>query len=286
MIRRFAAALLLLVAACAKPAPEQARPALWEVTGPKGEKAWLFGTIHALDKPVIWRTAKLEAALAGSDRLLVEVAGLDDPAALSALFQRIATTPGQASLDQRIAPAERPALEALLLKTGLNSDQFGSVETWATALTLARAASPEQDSALGVDRALLRLAKGKPVIELEGAEAQLRIFDALPEADQRDLLTATVAEAAEADRSADLAQAWAKGDMAAIGTETTRGLLADPELRAALLIGRNRAWVDKIAALLGQGAHPLIAVGAAHMAGSEGLPVLLAARGWTVTRIQ
>ncbi len=124
------------------------------------------------------------------------------------------------------------------------------------------------------------------MVELEGAEAQLRIFDALPEADQRDLLEATIDEANAGDRSTDLAKAWANGDVAALGAETTTGLLADPELRAALLVGRNRAWTDKIVALLKTKAHPFIAVGAAHMAGTDGLPVLLAARGFTVTRVQ
>ena len=165
-------------------------------------------------------------------------------------------------------------------------DRCAKVETWAVALTLAKAASPEQDTSLGVDRALLAEWGKRPVVELEGAEQQLRIFDALPEADQRDLLEATITEASADDPSVDLAKAWASGDMAAIGAETSRGLLADPELRAALLVSRNRAWADKIVALLKAKARPFIAVGAAHMAGADGLPVLLVAKGFTVVRVQ
>jgi len=74
--------------------------------------------------------------------------------------------------------------------------------------------------------------------------------------------------------------------LATLEREMAGGILADPELRQALLTARNRAWTERVAALLAQGRRPLVAVGAAHMLGSEGLPALLAARGYTVRRIQ
>ncbi len=286
MIRAVVAGLLLALAGCkAEAPPQQAKPALWEVTGPNGEHAWLFGTIHSLPEPVDWHGPKLKAALATSDRLVVEVAGLDDPARIGKILADLAHTPGQPPLADKVEPQYRASLQALLDKADMN-DRFDKVETWAAALALAQAANPDQDTSLGVDKALLAEWGQRPVTELEGAEPQLRIFDALPEADQRDLLEATIAEASAADHSVDLAKSWASGDMAALGTETSRGLLADPELRAALLVNRNRAWVDKIAALLKSKSRPFIAVGAAHLAGTDGLPVLLAAQGFTVTRVQ
>lgn len=281
-----ALAVLLALSGCSQPEPKAVSPALWEVTGPKGERGWLFGTIHALSEPVKWRSAKVDTALQGSDLLVLEIGNADDPSAIAKVFDRLAHTPGQPPVDRRVPANMREPLAALMAKDGLKDRRFDDVETWAVAIALSQAAASELDSTHGVDRAIMKAAAGKPVAELEGTENQLRIFDGLPEAEQRDLLTAVIQEANDEKVQDRLSNAWSEGDMAAIDTQTHTGILADPELRAALLVERNHAWAEKIAAMLASGHKPLVAVGAAHMAGPEGLPALLAARGYTVRRIQ
>lgn len=274
----------LLLAAC-QPAPK-ATPALWQVDGPGGQRAWLLGTIHALPAPVDWRSPRIDAALAGADRLAVEVADLD---AGADAFRRLATSPGHPPLSQRVDPALRPQLLALLAAYKLADGHFGTTETWAAALQLNQqgAARTGHDPANGIDRALLNRRGGKPVVEFEGAARQLGIFDRLPEAEQRDLLAEVVRGwPGGADEARRLAAAWAQGDMATIAGFDHTGLLADPQLREALLVGRNRAWLGQLRAMLARGERPFVAVGAAHLAGADGLPAQLAAQGFTVTRLQ
>lgn len=279
----FALLATLALLACS-PEPQQADPALWKVRGPSGEAAWLFGTIHSAEKPLAWRTPAVGRALDTADTVMVEVANLADEADVAATFARLARSDGQPPLSSRIAAPQRPALAALLKSSGYGDNDFAAMDTWAAALTLARSGSDDGAARNGVDRAVIAAAAQRPVIELEGAKEQLGLFDTLPESEQRDLLAAVVREAANPDT--DLAESWRKGDMSAIEKETRKGLLADPELREVLFTGRNRRWTDRIVEAMTAGNMPFVAVGAAHMAGPQGIPAMLAARGYTVTRVE
>ncbi|WP_395394813.1 TraB/GumN family protein [Novosphingobium sp. BL-8A] len=280
----FAILASILLAACTQQ-PDPATPALWHVEGPSGQQAWLFGTIHSVKRPIAWETAEVRQALAGSDTIMVEVGNLSDEKAVAATFARLAKSDGQPAISQRISAQQRPALAALLKRGGYSDGDFAQMDTWAAALTLARVGATDEDSRNGVDRAVMDEAGGKPVVELEGAERQLSLFDSLPEADQRDLLGFVVTDQ-QGDDDSRLADSWRKGDMAAIEKETRRGMLADPELRAVLFTSRNQDWAAKIGRAMQEGKRPFVAVGAAHMAGPEGLPAMLAAQGYKVTRVE
>ncbi len=285
MIRRLLAlAGALWLAACGEAEPEwpAPSPALWEISGDEGPQGWLFGTIHALPDGVEWRTSPLETAIGEADLLVVEIAGLGDREAAARAFSAVSRSPGLPPLLQRVSPGERAVLAAALDRAGLDEGDLASVESWAAALTIANA-TRVGEAANGVDRALL--AEGLPVVALETLAGQYALFDGLAEEDQAVLLT-SVAREAGTGQERQLAEAWLTGNLALIEREAREGALADPELRETLQTGRNRAWVGRIADLLEQGRRPLIAVGAAHMIGDEGLPALLARRGYQVRRIQ
>lgn len=285
--RVFLAFLLILgLAGCAR--PEEVRPGFWLVEGPKGEKAWLLGTIHALPRPVDWRSAKIDAALNEANLLVLEVADINDDSKTARAFADLSKSPGLPPLSQRVPDDLRTELSDELQQGGLKAGSLDPYETWAAALMLQNAISSdsENDTGNGIDRAVAKAWKG-PVTEFEGAAAQLAIFDHLPEAQQRALLSAILTEGpGRKEQLRTLQMAWARGNMGLIARTTDEDFGKQPALREALLLGRNRAWTAKVEALLAQGSRPFIAVGAAHLAGKDGLPALLAARGWKVTRLQ
>lgn len=283
--------LMLALAGCSdapdkEPDSGPPNPLIYEIANADGAvEGWMIGTIHALPDGTRWRTPAVAAAVDDADLLLVEIAALDDKAKLAAIFREIGSTPGLPPLEQRISGDLEPDLADLLDRGGLEPSEFQSTETWAAALILAQA-SAEGDPANGVDRALIREFSGRPVRELEGARGQLSIFDRLPENDQRDLLAAVVSGAAESGAQASrLRRAWLTGDAAVLEEATRTGILADHDLRQALLIQRNRDWTATITQMLNAEPKPLIAVGAAHLVGAEGLASLLQQRGYRVRRL-
>jgi uncharacterized protein YbaP (TraB family) len=255
---------------------------LWEVTGPGGEQGWLFGTIHSLPEGATWRTPAVDKALAGSSLLVVEIADLGDAAAAKRAFDKLATTPGLPPLSQRVPAAERPILAGILDRAGVDDDAFPHTETWGAALILANRLH-RRDPASGVDRALI--AGARRVVGLETFEQQYGVFDALPPADQDDLLLALAHEAEGAAGEREAIE-WLTGDLAALERGTATGVLAYPALREALQAARNRGWVGRIAQLLAARERPFVAVGEGHMFGDQNLPELLTARGYEVRRIQ
>jgi uncharacterized protein len=279
---------LLALAGCGPAAdrdwPEPS-PALWEVTSPEGQKAWLFGTVHALPAGTEWRAPEVNEAFAQAGLLVVEIAELGDQAASFPVFQRLAYSPGLPALTARVSGEEREAVEALLEQAGANEADYAEMESWAAAMVLAGGVR-SGDPALGVDRQLLASGKqaGKQALGLESYEQQFALFDSLPQSEQDDLLVA-VAREAVGDPAQGL-RLWLAGDMDGLEALGNAGMLGDPELREALLDARNRAWVEQVIPLVGDGRRPFVAVGAAHMLGDGGLPALLAAQGFTVRRLQ
>ncbi len=262
-------------------------PAVWEIVDQNGKsEGWLFGTIHALPDGAKWRSPKFQTIVGNADMLVVEVSGLGDGDAVSKVFNDMAFDKPPVPLIERITPDHRQQFGALLTKSKVRSDYFDGMESWAAALALAQAAQTGS-AENGVDRALLADFAGKEIIELEGAKAQLAIFDALPEKEQRDLINAVLEESAAYEKDQGiLARTWKRGDIAELEKLTQRGVLADPELKEALLLKRNEAWAAQVENLLSAKAKPLIAVGAGHLLGTGSLLTLLEDRGYTIRRIQ
>ena len=295
MIAKFAFLLAgaLVLAGCeaggetvenAQPTPS---PILYEIADAKGEpQGWLFGTIHALPDGVEWRTADLERVIDQAQLLVVEVGDLSDTRSISSTFTILATTPGQPDIRARVDAEDRQQLDEMMAKGHFSSRDFANVETWAAALMLARVSntgSPRN----GADKALLLEFPDHRVRELEGTLTQMRIFDDLAPQDQTDLLTGIIAEYRSlGDNPERLRKAWLSGDEEGLINATQSGIMADPELYEALLAGRNRAWMKEIDDLLADGPNPLIAVGAAHLVGPDGLTTLIEQRGYTLTRLQ
>lgn len=269
-------------------------PALWKVTGTQPGQvgtAYMFGTIHILPDDVQWRTPALEAAIADSDRLVIEVLGLDDPQNAAKIFSGLAVSPGQEELGARVKPSLRDDLDRIIDASDLPERSLNRMETWAVALSLASAQTKGLglSSSGGVEKKLAAQFEkaGKPIEALETIEQQLGYFDQLPEAQQRQMLTSVIEESGDSRQAFEqLFNSWITGDIDQIVTLTDTGILSDAKTREYLLIARNRDWAEQLDKRLQRPGTAVIAVGAAHLAGPDAVQATLAKRGYKVEKIQ
>ena len=285
------AALLAVAAPTAARAPQQAKPALWEVSD-ADTKVYLFGTIHLLPQNYRWRTPAFDQAVAGSQQLVVEtIVDENNPHQMMAAMTSLAFSPDLPPIIERVPAAKRPALQAAIRKSGMTEPMFDKMETWAAAFMLLG----NQFRAMGLKtgegvETVLRNAfakQGKTVGQLESNREQLSFFDALPEEAQRSLLEGAIEEPASLSKDFDrMIAAWARGDVNAIADTFNRELSSVPALREALLSRRNANWSRWVQQRMASPGSVLIAVGAGHLAGPDSVVDLLKRRGYKVRRVQ
>lgn len=296
-IRALLAGFLLAAAAPAHPrvrapAPARPHPALW-VLEDADTTIWLFGTVHALPKDYAWDDATLDAAFDAARTLVIETKLDPDPAASAALLTRMATdrAAGLPPLAERVSPAKRKGLARMIAASGMPAAALDRMETWAAAmlLTAARLGALGLRGEAGIEEQLKARFAGdrRPIEAFETPAQQLGFFDALPEAEQRRFLASVVAApSADLKGFRRMLAAWARGDEAAIAASFDTELKASPRLRDVLLVRRNAAWADAIAARMQRPGAVLVAVGAGHLAGAQSVQAMLRARGFRVKRVE
>jgi uncharacterized protein YbaP (TraB family) len=265
-----------------------AAPALWRVSD-ADSKVYLFGTLHALKPSLKWRTPLYDRVLAQAETVWFEAdMQSGDPDTVRLLVQRYGSDADR-PLSRKLAPSD---LGELARQTDLA--RVDHLRPWAAALmlsmkpALARGASVEKGADLTITRAAR--ADAKRVRAFETLEDQARMFASLPEGSEVRYLTDVIRERSRGARlrlpfqPATLEAAWLAGELgpAQLGAMKTE----NPALYDAFLRRRNEAWVDKLAAEMAGSGVTLVNVGALHLIGDDGLPALLAARGFKVERVQ
>ncbi len=275
---------LLLLAA-----PALAVPALWTASK-GGQTVTIYGTIHALPPGTNWLTPKARAALARATSLVVEIVPSDDAGANAQLIRQIGMLPAPVPIRSRLPDDLKPRYDGIVKSSNLPLAGLDGMKSWFAALSLVQLEMLMAgiDPAAGVDVTLIARARemGKRLVPLETARGQLELFNSLPEAEQRLLLASAVADVGQsATTMQGLVQAWSAGNVDSIRSEFDNSGLS-PALDKRLLGDRNLAWADFLAARKAPGRHVFVAVGAAHMAGPDGLIALMSARGFRVRRVE
>ncbi len=287
-MRLVAVFVFLFSTAVAAQAP--AKHFLWKVEAPGGATAYLLGSLHVLTADAYPLPAPIDKAFADS-RTLVEEVDLDemsDPLQMMSALSKAMLTGGQ-TLDQLISKETYAEVTKRAEAYGMPMMALQRMKPWLVAVTLM---APTLQSAgfkpeLGIDRHFFDRAKEKGLKRqaLETLAYQLDRFDQMPVKLQEELLKATIEDLdTQVTGVKDMVRAWSSGDLATIEKLTLTAFLESPELYQHLLLERNQNWVPHVERCLSEKAGCFVVVGAAHLVGKDGLPTLLARKGYKVTQ--
>ncbi|MFM2340475.1 MAG: hypothetical protein RLZZ592_128 [Pseudomonadota bacterium] len=262
------------------------RGLLWRLE--KGRQvSYLYGTIHIARRDWIDPGPTVLAALQAADRVAFEL-DLLDPAVLARL-QQAAREPASA-LALPAPLAERLARQRTQACAG---DGLQALRPELQVATLASLSLRDEglDPAWGIDGwlALLAHARRQTVVSLETPEQQVALLAqerpaARAQAVQRGL--DELEDPAARRVALRLAASWAEADRASLENFAAwchcLDRAAEREAHRRGVTARNPAMAERIAAMHRQGARVFAAVGVLHLVGPQGLPSLLARRGFRV----
>lgn len=263
----------------------------------------LIGTLHVNDARMEATAARLEPVIAGADAVWFELTTTD----LAAFEREVMGNPKVALI------TEGPTLIELMSEEGWNRVARAlaerNVPAWIGAkmqpwvlgsiLSLPPCLLRDPEAKQGMDRRLAALADshGLPQHSLETGAELLALFTATPieqQAREMDMFSAMLG--ADADQLATLSAIYFEEQNGAFmefsrhDAMTRSGLTSeefDPlwdSFMLELVEGRNRNWMRHILEIRDQTA--VIAVGAAHLPGDQGLLNLLSEAGYSLSRAE
>jgi uncharacterized protein len=283
MFSRVALIFLLLFSCIAplsakSPEPQLATPALWEVQSPSGKgKLYLFGTFHLLPKTTQWQSQLFDKKIKSAKKYVFELSEADmkSPESQQLLLSKGMLPEGQA-LDAIVGPELFAKVDAAGKAVGVPTVVLNRMRPWMASVLLgvqaAKAAGMEPG--LGVEAVLqARAASAKlPVTGLETMADQVEALASLDDDGAREMLAETANELANANKIfAEMLSAWASGDSGKIEAVFLNDMQTYPKAYEALLAERTPV---------------LVAVGAGHLVGPDGVVALLRAKGYKIKQVQ
>lgn len=275
---------------------------LWRIEKPGLKPSYLFGTMHSTDPRLDRQVNRVRPLIARSSAVAVEIGELVTPGlkdkASQELAQAALARSGNA-LEGLWPPADRAAVETMLMSRGISAERAQRFETWFLIVTLSSPQCERERRALGlasVDEKIgvAGVKAGRNPVGLEKLEDQVAVLRKIgglnPSASLIEVVrrSQVIADVRETMTQAYLGDRL--GELQALGRigEILSGQPASSSSQSftrSLLDDRNVVMRDRSQALLARGG-AFIAVGALHLPGPTGLVSLYRQLGYRVTAVK
>ena len=291
-MRKILSAITLFVLFIASVRAVNDRALFWQVQS-EHAKVYLLGSIHYADESFYPLRREIEQAFYSVNHLVVEI-NIDEEKAqrYRELIQQKGTYQGEATIRDDISEETYRQLQHRLRRLGMPLDMVRKQKPGILVLTLTATQVMKMGfmPELGIDAYFLKRAvEGKKnIIELETVDDQMDIFLNITDADL--LLRETLHSLDEADMlMMDMTRCWKRGDEACL----EKILFEDAMTRYPtymsiyddLFFKRNENMANAIKGFLeGKGTY-FVVIGAGHLVGDKGIPVLLRNAGFDVGRL-
>jgi uncharacterized protein len=263
------------------------QPLLWRATAPNGNIGYIFGTIHVgvhlADLPAVVRST-----VAASSRVVVEtdVAGPD----LQELAKEALLPPG-VTLDQLVGSEAWRNVVALVPQ--IPEESLRRLQPWVVLSVVYFGSNPTSaggasDTFLDSEIATLAEALGTTVAFLETPDEQCALIrEALTVDDLVELAENPSLAKVQATVGSDfMTDLYLRGDAEALASAMlSSSSPSEARLIKKMLMDRTERWAPDVDRMIREQAGVLIAVGAGHVVGPEGLVSLLERRGYRVERV-
>jgi uncharacterized protein YbaP (TraB family) len=264
------------------------RGLIWSVEK-DGRTSWLVGSLHLLTADAYPLPPSMLTAFGQADVLVEEADAteLSSPEVTAQLMAKAFYPPGK-TLQTELSPEAWQRVADRAAKAGLPAAAINRMKPWMVSITLAALDLQRGgfDPDLGLDKHFLDRAQQsrKPTLMLEGAMEQIAMLERLSPQMQESLVREALDGAeTELSQMGRIAAAWKSGDLAVIERLLVDTVRDSPAVYQAMLVERNRRWMPALSECFAR-ERCFVVVGAAHLAGPDGLVAAFAGRGYTLTQ--
>lgn len=259
---------------------------LWKISGNGLAKpSYLYGTMHitcdaTLDKNIL-------AALDATGQLYLEL-DMDDPNMQTEMMGGIMMKDGVTMKSLASVEDYEIVNKFLQEKAGMSADMLGTFKPFmVSALLYPKMLDCPVQS---YEQALMEISKkqNEEILGLETVSEQLTVFDAIPYKEQMDELVKSAKDNLVKDRKEieEMIALYQKKDLNALlefMDKSENKMMAGHN--DVLLDNRNKNWIPKIEAVA-KAKPTFFGVGAAHLAGENGVIKLLRKKGYKVEAVK